>query len=107
LDLATTDYDGLIKASLEFQKQYADQTEVGITFFMCLPSKVLKEMNGLDPLFDPCFCEDDDLILRLALRRMAMITSLDAICYHYVSKTSRFSEEMKKSYSRNRNSFKS
>ena len=39
------------------------------------------------------FCEDDDLIHRLDLLDLKLITSLDAICYHFVSKTSRFSEE--------------
>ena len=39
------------------------------------------------------FCEDDDLILRWKLLGLNCITSLDAICYHFVSKTSRFSEE--------------
>lgn len=39
------------------------------------------------------FCEDDDLILRWKLAELNTITSLDAITYHFVSKTSRFSEE--------------
>ena len=39
------------------------------------------------------FCEDDDLILRWKLTELNTITSLDAITYHFVSKTSRFSEE--------------
>jgi hypothetical protein len=39
------------------------------------------------------FCEDDDLILRWKLLGMNLITSLDSITYHFVSKTSRFSEE--------------
>jgi hypothetical protein len=39
------------------------------------------------------FCEDDDLILRWKLLGLNLFTSLDAICYHFVSKTSRFSEE--------------
>jgi hypothetical protein len=39
------------------------------------------------------FCEDDDLIRRLALLGMNCFTALDAICYHFVSKTSRFSDE--------------
>jgi len=41
------------------------------------------------------FCEDDDLILRLRLSGLKTFTLLDAICYHFVSKTSRFSEEYK------------
>jgi len=47
----------------------------------------------LDSLFNPMFCEDDDLILRLNLKGLEMVVSLNAICYHFVSKTSRFSEE--------------
>ena len=39
------------------------------------------------------FCEDDDLIKRFKLLGLELITSLDAICYHFVSKTSRFSDE--------------
>jgi hypothetical protein len=75
---------------------------------MCLSREVLINMGGLDPIFDPMFCEDDDLILRLKLKGMEMMTSLDSICYHYVSKTSRFSEEFKEQtrqieYNSNRN----
>jgi GT2 family glycosyltransferase len=75
------------------QQEFQDQTEPGITFFMCLSRKVLLEIGGLDNLFNPMFCEDDDLIFRLKLKGMNLITSLDAICYHFVSKTSRFSED--------------
>jgi len=72
-----------------------DKIEPGITFFMCMPREKFIEIGGLDNLFDPCFCEDDDLILRWKLLDFNLITSLDAICYHFVSKTSRFSEENK------------
>jgi GT2 family glycosyltransferase len=85
------------KALFEFidykQQEFQDQTEPGVTLFMCLSRKVLLEIGGLDNLFNPMFCEDDDLILRLKLKGMNLITSLDAICYHFVSKTSRFSED--------------
>jgi GT2 family glycosyltransferase len=77
----------------EQQKQYKDKIEPGITFFMCLRKKVLLQIGGMDNLFSPMFCEDDDLILRLKLYGLNQFTSLDAICYHFVSKTSRFSEE--------------
>lgn len=75
------------------QQRYADQTEPGITFFMCMPRKALLEIGGLDNLFNPMFCEDDDLIRRWKMQGMTCFTALDAICYHFVSKTSRFSEE--------------
>lgn len=73
--------------------EYVNKTEPGITFFMCMPRERLLEIGGLDNRFDPMFCEDDDLILRWKLLGMKCFTSLDAICYHFVSKTSRFSEE--------------
>ena len=75
------------------QKQYADKTESGITFFMCMPRIKLLEIGGMDNLFNPMFCEDDDLIRRWKMLGMKCFTALDAICYHFVSKTSRFSEE--------------
>jgi GT2 family glycosyltransferase len=73
--------------------RYEDQTEPGITFFMCMPRAALLEIGGLDSLYNPMFCEDDDLIRRWKMYGMECITALDAICYHFVSKTSRFSEE--------------
>jgi GT2 family glycosyltransferase len=94
-ELSNTKFDEIQQFSLDQQKIDKDKTEPGITFFMCLSREVLTNLGGLDPTFNPMFCEDDDLILRLKLFGMKMLTSLDAICYHYVSKTSRFSEEFK------------
>ncbi len=91
--LETFSKDGLYKFVEEKQKQYQDKTEPGITFFMCMPREQLLDIGGLDNLYNPMFCEDDDLIYRWELLGMNCITSLDAICYHFVSKTSRFSEE--------------
>ena len=75
------------------QKLDENKTEQGVTFFMCLSREVLLEIGGMDKLYSPMFCEDDDLIRRLSMKGLELITSLDAICYHFVSKTSRFSEE--------------
>jgi GT2 family glycosyltransferase len=72
---------------------YRDKTESGITFFMCMSKDKYLGMGGLHNIFSPMFCEDDDLILRWKLLGLNLFTSLDAICYHFVSKTSRFSEE--------------
>jgi hypothetical protein len=58
-----------------------------------MPKDKYLEIGGLDNLYNPMFCEDDDLVLRWKLMEMNLITSLDAITYHFVSKTSRFSEE--------------
>ena len=68
-------------------KEYKNKTELGIVFFMCMPKNKYLEINGLDNLFNPMFCEDDDLILRWKLQNMNLITSLDALTYHFVSKT--------------------
>lgn len=84
---------------LEFVKEnkqyYKDQTSPGVTFFMMMPKKTLLSIGGMDNTFNPMFCEDDDLVLRFKLLGMNLFTSLDAMCYHFVSKTSRFSDEYK------------
>jgi len=92
-NLETFDKDKLYQFTKEKQIEYKDKIEPGITFFMCLRREVLLQIGGMDNLFNPMFCEDDDLILRLKLYGLNQFTSLDAICYHFVSKTSRFSEE--------------
>jgi GT2 family glycosyltransferase len=85
---------GALYSYVETQKsKYTDKTEPGITFFMCMSRIKLLAMGGLDNLFNPMFCEDDDLIRRWELLGMTCFTALDAMCYHFVSKTSRFSEE--------------
>jgi len=92
-ELETFDKDALYAFVESKQQYYADKTEPGITFFMCMPRVKLLEIGGLDNLFNPMFCEDDDLIRRWKMLGMNCFTALDAICYHFVSKTSRFSEE--------------
>lgn len=93
VELNTFNIEGLYQFAKEKQIEFKDKTEPGIVFFMCMPKDKYLEIGGLDNLFNPMFCEDDDLILRWKLKGMNLITSLDAICYHFVSKTSRFSEE--------------
>ena len=94
-ELETFDISKLNEFVKEKQIEFKDKTEPGIVFFMCMPRDKYLEIGGLDNLFNPMFCEDDDLILRWSLLGVKMITSLDAICYHFVSKTSRFSDEYK------------
>ncbi|MBC8153063.1 MAG: glycosyltransferase family 2 protein [Bacteroidetes bacterium] len=81
----------------EQQRNQAEHKQLAagnwVTFFLCVARKVLLEVGGLDALFDPMFCEDDDLILRLKLKGLEMAVSVNALCYHFVSKTSRFSDE--------------
>jgi GT2 family glycosyltransferase len=74
---------------------FEDETEEGISFFMCLPKTVFLSIGGFDPVFYPFFREDDDLIRRLKSLNKIYYTICDALCYHFVSKTSRFSEEYK------------
>jgi GT2 family glycosyltransferase len=95
-DLETFDINKFYQFAAETVEKYKDQTEPGIVFFMCMPKDKYLEIGGLDNLYNPMFCEDDDLILRWKLLEMNLITSLDAITYHFVSKTSRFSEEYEK-----------
>lgn len=93
ISLETFKKDNLFEFVNKKQQEYNNKTEPGITFFMCLSREVLLNIGGLDNLYNPMFCEDDDLIFRLKLKQMNLITSLDSICYHFVSKTSRFSED--------------
>ena len=65
------------------------------SFFLACRKDLLLNIGGLDPLFSPMFCEDDDLILRLRLSGMKIFLCANAISYHFVSKTSRFSEEFR------------
>jgi GT2 family glycosyltransferase len=92
-ELETFDKRALYTYVATQKSKYADKTEPGITFFMCMPRIKLLELGGLDNLYNPMFCEDDDLIRRWELLGMNCFTAQDAICYHFVSKTSRFSEE--------------
>ena len=93
VELETFDVNKFYEFAAQATEQYKDQTEPGIVFFMCMPKDKYLEMGGLDNLYNPMFCEDDDLILRWKISGMNLITSLDAITYHFVSKTSRFSDE--------------
>ncbi|MBE9583918.1 glycosyltransferase family 2 protein [Mucilaginibacter sp. JRF] len=67
----------------------------GVSFFLCLNRDVLLKLGGFDPLFDPMFCEDDDIVLRLRLAAISFYIVKNAKAYHFVSKTSRSSEEYK------------
>jgi GT2 family glycosyltransferase len=95
IDIDTLDLSGLYAYSLKMQEKNKGATVLapGTSFFLCASRAKLLALGGLDPLYNPMFCEDDDLILRLRLTGLKIFTALDAICYHFVSKTSRFSAE--------------
>lgn len=95
VDLETFDIQSLYNFAFKEQNTHKDQIIEDISFFMCMPRKTYIEIGGLDNLYDPMFCEDIDLCVRFKLLGLKFIMSLDAITYHFVSKTSRFSEEYK------------
>jgi len=95
VDLETFNIQSLYNFAFEEQNTHKDQIIEDISFFMCMPRKTYIEIGGLDNLYDPMFCEDIDLCVRFKLLGLKFIMSLDAITYHFVSKTSRFSEEYK------------
>ncbi|GAB3766891.1 glycosyltransferase family 2 protein [Spirosoma pomorum] len=97
-DVATFQRDAFFDFAQEEQRrnEQAGQTAIATNkgiFFLSASHKLLLDMGGLDPLFNPMFCEDDDLLLRLGLKGVEMVVGLNVLCYHFVSKTSRFSEE--------------
>lgn len=83
----------------DFEESYISGREEPVSrtahtsFFLCVRRDILLEIGGLDNLFNPMFCEDDDLIIRLRLLGLETIQLHRALVYHFVSKTSRFSEE--------------
>ena len=97
-DITTFQGDAFFQFTLDEQQrnEQTGQTNVvtskGI-FFLAASRQLLLAMGGLDPLFNPMFCEDDDLLLRLSLKGLEMVVALNVLCYHFVSKTSRFSDE--------------
>lgn len=69
----------------------------GATFFMSGYKKVFDDIGGFDGFsFVPAFCEDDDFLIRAKLKGYDLKTTESSIVYHFVSQTSRFSDEYKK-----------
>lgn len=94
-DLQNVDIKGIFAFTADYlQKLKERSVEVNTgAFFMCLDKNVLLDLGGLDPLFNPMFCEEDDLLIRLKFAGLKVKVALDVVCYHFVSKTSRFSED--------------
>jgi GT2 family glycosyltransferase len=66
----------------------------GAVFFMSGFKKMFDDIGGFDGFsFVPCFCEDDDFLLRAKLKGYNLKTTDCAITYHFVSQTSRFSDD--------------
>jgi GT2 family glycosyltransferase len=93
-NLLSFNNNGLCDFVKEEQKNKQNQISQGWAWFSAIDRELFLETGGFDNLFSPMFCEDDDFYIRLKNKSiLKFIVSLDAICYHFVSKTSRFSEE--------------
>lgn len=80
------------------QNNMNDTLYDGAVFFMSGYKKMFTDVGMFDGFsFVPCFCEDDDFILRAKLKGYELKTCESAIVYHFVSQTSRFSDEFNKS----------
>jgi len=95
LEFDEVDYNRLEKFVKETQLQNENKTSEGSAFFIAQHRGMYLAIGGMDNLYSPMFCEDDDILYRLKLLGINTIVSLDSIVYHFVSKTSRFSEEHK------------
>lgn len=78
------------------QWKNSDKVYNGAVFFMSGYKDMFVDVGGFDGFsFNPCFCEDDDFLIRAKLKGYKLKTCDSAITYHFVSQTSRFSDEMK------------
>jgi len=100
LDKDTLKIKDLYQYIKEKQLEFKDKISTELTsFFLCINKNVYFNMGGLDNLFNPMYCEDIDLSLRFRVMKMNLVTSLDSMCYHFVSKTTRGSNEFSKTHS--------
>lgn len=68
----------------------------GAVFFMSGYKSLFEDVGFFDGFsFVPAFAEDDDFLIRTKLKGYKLKTTNCAITYHFVSQTSRFSEEFK------------
>jgi GT2 family glycosyltransferase len=98
LDLGTSFYNFNHSLFNNYVQQWKDSNNLheGAVFFMSGYKKMFDEVGGFDGFsFNPCFCEDDDFLVRAKLKGYDLKTCDSAITYHFVSQTSRFSEDMK------------
>ena len=98
LDLGTSfhNFDHFHFNNYVQQWKNSDDLYDGAVFFMSGYKKMFEDVGGFDGFsFFPCFCEDDDFLIRAKLKGYELKTCESAITYHFVSQTSRFSEEMK------------
>jgi GT2 family glycosyltransferase len=74
----------------------SDNLHNGAVFFMSGYKKMFEDVGMFDGFsFVPAFCEDDDFLIRAKLKGYELKTCDSAITYHFVSQTSRFSDDYK------------
>jgi len=98
LDLGTSfeNFDDVQFKNYVSDSKNNDNLFDGAVFFMSAYKDVFVNLNGFDgKSFRPCFCEDDDFLIRAKLAGYDLKTCDSAVVYHFVSQTSRFSDEMK------------
>jgi GT2 family glycosyltransferase len=82
----------------EYVKTYNRNHEIydGAVFFMSGYKELFENVGYFDGFsFNPAFAEDDDFIIRAKLKGYKLKTTTSAITYHFVSQTSRFSDDFK------------
>ena len=82
----------------EYVKTHNKNHEIydGSVFFMSGYKELFENVGYFDGFsFKPAFAEDDDFIIRAKLKGYKLKTTTSAITYHFVSQTSRFSDDFK------------
>jgi hypothetical protein len=78
------------------KQEQLSQLDDGATFFMSGYKKMFEDVGYFDgSTFFPCFCEDDDFLIRSKIKGYELKTINLAMVYHFVSKTSRFGDDFK------------
>jgi GT2 family glycosyltransferase len=96
LDLGSSFHDFNYKLFNQYVRENKDNCNLydGAVFFMSGTKKMFDDIGGFDGFsFVPCFCEDDDFLIRAKLKGYQLKTTDCAITYHFVSQTSRFSDD--------------
>jgi GT2 family glycosyltransferase len=99
LDLGSSFHDFNQPLFEQYVEENKDKCQLydGAVFFMSGYKKMFDDVGGFDGFsFVPAFCEDDDFLVRAKLKGYVLKTTECAITYHFVSQTSRFSDEYKK-----------
>lgn len=85
-------YDKLI---LEYTQFLKNKISNETSFFLSTNKSTYYKIGIFDNLFSPMFCEDDDFLYRMQQKNVTGFTTLNSLVYHFVSKTSRFSDDFK------------